>query len=48
MRVRLLNKPKPNNCTESNIVNVAGYMERKKRVIPEEILPVGGNRVRNP
>ena len=23
MRVRLQNKPKPDNCTESNIVNVA-------------------------
>ena len=37
MRVRLHHKLKPNNYTESCMVNVAGWMERKKRVIPGEV-----------
>lgn len=37
VRVRLLNKPKPNNYTESCGINVAGGWEGKKRVVPGEI-----------
>ena len=30
MRVRLLNKPKPNSCTESYAVNMAGIRGKER------------------
>ena len=37
MRVRLHNKSKPNNYTESCMVNVADRWRGKKRVVPREV-----------
>ena len=37
MRVRLLTKLKPNNYTESWMVNVADRWRGKKRVVPREV-----------
>ena len=36
-RVRLPHKPKPNNYTESWMVNVADRWRGKKRVVPREV-----------
>ena len=47
LRVRLQDKSKPSNCTESGYSKCGRYMERKKRVVPGEVSSVNGNRVRN-